>query len=696
MLAVEDKIEQRRFPTQSSSPGVAKPVEKVVKNSYVPKNSPGNSVSDRLQKFRELEQKQQRSHESHDFRSVLKPTSASSEKMDYRSVLKHRSNTDLSKLPPGNSQKNQSPGPELGTDFREVLSRRKKSREEVLKAQTNRKSNSFSGPSGKGDNSSSSVNYRSVLNRKRNSVPKETSPVGNKENSFSAILEKSPVTVRSVKENLTPKSSPTQSRLIDSMSSQTQSRLDDNKSSPTHSRLIDNKSSENQSKLIDSKSKDEDTERNSDNKTKLKSDSPKVETKQETTYQQSNNDRTLHKGKELLSPVPRRRQASPVVQENFTPVSDPPDTRSTPTQHSSTPVLSDVMDEVDIENLLAKRRQRRRQSPAHKDFIPPEHSNSAVSAPVLSLARNVKEESASRIETIKPPEVFRVSEENENKVNTHGDSTEEQEKLNKLRTDGKKPVAEDNEIRLQERIQPESSISHQVETRQEDFRDVLKNRKHRPDNIVRDSPQSERESSEILSDWRSRREGQNQDREKMNGDVKTTNDNIAHDSTKSKEETRKTRPPLSKMNLNLNIKQNENPSHNGSVKTPENYSDDFRSILSRKKRSSNSFSKYDAKDVKVPSSPKTTDFRHVLTRHVSYVENRHRQAPKFDSTLTDVSVKEGESVTMECHVTGLPRPEILWTMNNNQIKVSVRLLVLFLSYGLVFLGIANVNLESHE
>ena len=59
------------------------------------------------------------------------------------------------------------------------------------------------------------------------------------------------------------------------------------------------------------------------------------------------------------------------------------------------------------------------------------------------------------------------------------------------------------------------------------------------------------------------------------------------------------------------------------------------------------------------------DFRHVLTRHVTT-----RKRPFFMRPLHDLEVKEGDSVTFECHVDGNPPPTIVWKMNKKEIKES--------------------------
>eukprot|EP00057_Strongylocentrotus_purpuratus_P013444 XP_011667918.1 PREDICTED: myosin light chain kinase, smooth muscle isoform X2 [Strongylocentrotus purpuratus] len=100
------------------------------------------------------------------------------------------------------------------------------------------------------------------------------------------------------------------------------------------------------------------------------------------------------------------------------------------------------------------------------------------------------------------------------------------------------------------------------------------------------------------------------------------------------------------------------------VKPLEEEQTDFRSLLKSRPRLQNisnspnnvSSDKSDAEQV---------DFRHVLTRHVNT-----RKRPSFIKPLTDIEVVEGESVTFECHVDGIPEPIIIWTANKKEIKES--------------------------
>ncbi|XP_069108405.1 myosin light chain kinase, smooth muscle-like isoform X3 [Argopecten irradians] len=68
-----------------------------------------------------------------------------------------------------------------------------------------------------------------------------------------------------------------------------------------------------------------------------------------------------------------------------------------------------------------------------------------------------------------------------------------------------------------------------------------------------------------------------------------------------------------------------------------------------------------------PSSPEHKEKRLVRSRSIDKVNNK---PPSFLTTLEDVTVPEGRCVILECQVTGIPRPEVLWFMNNNKIKPS--------------------------
>ncbi|XP_033728727.1 myosin light chain kinase, smooth muscle-like isoform X3 [Pecten maximus] len=73
------------------------------------------------------------------------------------------------------------------------------------------------------------------------------------------------------------------------------------------------------------------------------------------------------------------------------------------------------------------------------------------------------------------------------------------------------------------------------------------------------------------------------------------------------------------------------------------------------------------KSKQAPSSPEHKEKRLVRSRSIDKVNN---QLPSFLTTLEDISVPEGRCVIFECQVTGIPRPEVLWFMNNNKIKPS--------------------------
>ncbi|CAG2187966.1 MYLK [Mytilus edulis] len=92
-------------------------------------------------------------------------------------------------------------------------------------------------------------------------------------------------------------------------------------------------------------------------------------------------------------------------------------------------------------------------------------------------------------------------------------------------------------------------------------------------------------------------------------------------------------------------------------------SDDIRSVPSKKQTKYSK--KFDFE--KSPAIVEQLDFRHVLKRHV---EPHHRQYPKFLADLVDVRVSEGQSVTLQCQVSGIPRPDVAWAMNNKRIKPS--------------------------
>ncbi|XP_060064239.1 myosin light chain kinase, smooth muscle-like isoform X2 [Ylistrum balloti] len=73
------------------------------------------------------------------------------------------------------------------------------------------------------------------------------------------------------------------------------------------------------------------------------------------------------------------------------------------------------------------------------------------------------------------------------------------------------------------------------------------------------------------------------------------------------------------------------------------------------------------KSKRTPSSPEHKEMRLVRSRSIDKVNN---QLPSFLTMLEDISIPEGRCVIFECQVTGIPRPEVSWFMNNNKIKPS--------------------------
>lgn len=45
-------------------------------------------------------------------------------------------------------------------------------------------------------------------------------------------------------------------------------------------------------------------------------------------------------------------------------------------------------------------------------------------------------------------------------------------------------------------------------------------------------------------------------------------------------------------------------------------------------------------------------------------------APKFSKELKDLTVNDGESLTLSCNVTGDPEPQVTWTKNNKPLSSS--------------------------
>ncbi|XP_077997324.1 muscle M-line assembly protein unc-89-like [Glandiceps talaboti] len=59
------------------------------------------------------------------------------------------------------------------------------------------------------------------------------------------------------------------------------------------------------------------------------------------------------------------------------------------------------------------------------------------------------------------------------------------------------------------------------------------------------------------------------------------------------------------------------------------------------------------------------DFRHMLTRHV-----QTKCKPEIIKGLKDLKVNEGDKAVFECHVKGVPPPEIVWALDEKDIKES--------------------------
>ncbi|XP_017775027.1 PREDICTED: titin [Nicrophorus vespilloides] len=68
-------------------------------------------------------------------------------------------------------------------------------------------------------------------------------------------------------------------------------------------------------------------------------------------------------------------------------------------------------------------------------------------------------------------------------------------------------------------------------------------------------------------------------------------------------------------------------------------------------------------------------------------------APKFSKLLTDILVSEGDKVILEAQVSGTPRPDIKWLLNNTPIDQSERIQLAHADDGTLKLDIANVKNE---
>lgn len=51
-------------------------------------------------------------------------------------------------------------------------------------------------------------------------------------------------------------------------------------------------------------------------------------------------------------------------------------------------------------------------------------------------------------------------------------------------------------------------------------------------------------------------------------------------------------------------------------------------------------------------------------------------SPKFTKLLSDVLVREGDSITLECNAEGCPKPDFKWIRNTVEIKPDQRISVM--------------------
>lgn len=51
-------------------------------------------------------------------------------------------------------------------------------------------------------------------------------------------------------------------------------------------------------------------------------------------------------------------------------------------------------------------------------------------------------------------------------------------------------------------------------------------------------------------------------------------------------------------------------------------------------------------------------------------------SPKFTKLLSDVLVREGDSITLECNADGCPKPDFKWIRNTVEIKPDQRITVM--------------------
>ncbi|XP_070569690.1 myosin light chain kinase, smooth muscle-like isoform X2 [Ptychodera flava] len=98
------------------------------------------------------------------------------------------------------------------------------------------------------------------------------------------------------------------------------------------------------------------------------------------------------------------------------------------------------------------------------------------------------------------------------------------------------------------------------------------------------------------------------------------------------------------------------------VRQIEEETTDFRSLLKARpslQQLGKSVDETDDKEIE------QKDFRHMLTRHV-----QTKCKPELVKQLEVVRVREGDEAVLECHVKGVPKPDIVWSLDDKEIKES--------------------------
>ncbi|KAL4216907.1 hypothetical protein ACF0H5_023367 [Mactra antiquata] len=86
---------------------------------------------------------------------------------------------------------------------------------------------------------------------------------------------------------------------------------------------------------------------------------------------------------------------------------------------------------------------------------------------------------------------------------------------------------------------------------------------------------------------------------------------------------------------------------------------EFRSVLVKSDR------------VKAKDNPNQSEIIRPIPRRLSQSKGLSMdKLPNVEESLKDTSVDYGSEVTLTCHVTGVPQPDISWTINNKEIKQS--------------------------